>query len=37
MLVDPCVGGDIAKFVVVLVPEASGGADTWVLVVGTVE
>ena len=37
MLVDPYIGGYIAELVVVLIPEASGGADVWVLVVGTVE
>ena len=37
MLVDPCVGGYVAELVVVLIPEASGGADAWVLVVSTVE
>ena len=37
MLVDPYIGGYIAELVVVLIPEASSGADVWVLVVGTVE
>ena len=37
MLVDPYIGGYIAELVVVLIPEASGGADAWMFVVGTVE
>ena len=37
MLIDPYIGGYVAELVVVLIPEASGGSDTWMLIVGPVE